>query len=457
MPVVKREATVFEFDYLGYGSKASESPRIHKISEDAYSYLKSLCLCEESESRFLQLKLIDSCEVLQVQNYAGVLFTPDGTQIEVLPKVAKKNKSEGAAKQSRASLLMMLKTLKSFRHLQTQNAHLAKNNMPLLEVFISQFLATVNTLIKRGLRSDYVRKEYNVTFLKGKLLVTKQVQYNFINKHKFYVEYDEYLQDRPVNRLIHSALSKINTYSRSAENQKLARELLFAFSDIPFSKNFKNDFSSIKLDRGMNYYEAPLAWTRLILEGFSPLTMQGQSNAFSLLFPMEAVFESYVAAILSKHLPDGLSLTTQARSESLVTHNNKNCFLLKPDLLLQHSSGQNKGQNYSVLDTKWKIVDKDNGKNKYGLSQSDLYQMFAYGHKYLNGNGELFLIYPDHDGLDGAIKHSFDFDDGGHLKLWVVPFDITAKTIDTERLKLPEDCLLKNKERYIESDQAIVN
>lgn len=195
MPVVKKETTVFEFGYLGCGAKADESSRIRKISDDAYLYLKSLCLCDESESRFLQLKLIDSCEVLQVQNYAGVLFTPDGTQIEVLPKVAKKNKSVGAANQSRASLLMMLKTLKSFRHLQTQNAHLAKNNMPLLEVFISQFLSAVNALIKRGLRSDYVRREDNLTFLKGKLLVTKQVQHNFINKHKFFVEYDEYLQD----------------------------------------------------------------------------------------------------------------------------------------------------------------------------------------------------------------------------------------------------------------------
>lgn len=445
MPVVKKETTVFEFGYLGCGAKAHESSRIRKISEDAYLYLKNLCLCDESESRFLQLKLIDSCEVLQVQNYAGVLFTPDGTQIEVLPKVAKKNKSEGAATQSRASLLMMLKTLKSFRHLQTQNAHLAKNNMPLLEVFISQFLATVNTLIKRGLRSDYVRREDNLTFLKGKLLVTKQVQKNFINKHKFYVEHDEYIQDRPVNRLIHSALSKVNSYSRSAENQKLARELLFAFSDIPFSKNVKNDFASVNIDRGMNYYEAPIAWTRLILEGFSPLTMQGKSNAFSLLFPMEAVFESYVAVILSKYLPDGLSLTTQARSESLVTHNKKKRFLLKPDLLVQYIGGEAKCKNHCVLDTKWKIVDKNSDKKKYGLSQSDLYQMFAYGHKYLDGAGELFLIYPDHDGFDEAIKHSFDFDNDEKLKLWVVPFDITAEAIDSKRLKLPDSCLFKSK------------
>ena len=218
---VKKQLSVFEFAYLGFGVKAVLSDRITVIPEGAYSYLKNLCLCDESESRFLRNRVIDSCEVLQVQNYAGVLFTPDGTQIEVLPKQAKKLLGDEALKQSRASLLMMLKALKMFRHLQTNNAHLLKNKMPLLEVFVGQFLTSVNNLVKRGLHSDYLRREDNITYLKGKLLVGKQIQHNAINKHKFYAEYDEYLLDRPVNRLIHSALTKVIRFTRSANNQKL--------------------------------------------------------------------------------------------------------------------------------------------------------------------------------------------------------------------------------------------
>ncbi|GHE85932.1 McrC family protein [Thalassotalea profundi] len=457
MLVVKKQVTVFEFGYLGNGDdksgKAQASPKIKAISEKAYEYLKSLCLCDESESRFLRLKQIDSCEVLQVQNYAGVLFTPDGTQIEVLPKVAKKLASEKVEDESRGSLLMMLKALKQFRHLQTHNANLAKNKIPLLEVFISQFLSSVNTLIKRGLRSDYVRCEDNLAFLKGKLLVGNQVQHNFVNKHKFYVEYEEYLQDRPVNRLIHSALKKVANYSRSANNQKLIQELSFAFADIPMSTNIKNDFASIKLDRGMSYYEAPLAWARLILEGFSPLTMQGKSNAFSLLFPMEAVFESYVASILRKDLPERLSLKTQASSEYLVSHKqkgqDKNLFQLKPDLLLRHTAGNHENKNACVLDTKWKLINQKDEGNKYGLSQADFYQMFAYGHKYLKGKGELVLIYPSHDDFQETIEQSFNFnesdDNSELLRLWIVPFNISASVPENEsRFKWPKgSCLAR--------------
>ena len=427
MPEVKKQTTVFEFGYLVNGDdksgKVPASPQIKPISGEAYNYLRKLCLCDDSESRFMRLKQVDSCEVLQVKNYAGVIFTPDGTQIEVLPKVAK-NSDDSA---SRVSLLMMLKSLKQFRHLQTNNANLAENKIPLLEVFISQFLASVNTLIKRGLKSDYVLKEDNVAFLKGKLLVGKQVKHNFINKHKFYVEYEEYLQDRPVNRLIHTALVKVKSYSRSANNQKLLQELLFAFANIPLSNNVKNDFASVKLDRGMKYYEAPLAWAKLIIDGFSPLTLQGKSNAFSLLFPMEAVFESFVAQYLKKHITGFGEVSAQVSTKSLVDYGNIPYFLLKPDLYISRKSDTDKS-NDIVLDTKWKLINEKNSKrkDKFGLSQADFYQMLGYGHTYLNGEGDLVLIYPKTDVFSSAFPDSFNYD-GGVLKLWVVPFDIQAK------------------------------
>jgi len=175
---------------------------------------------------------------------------------------------------------------------------------------------------------------------------------------------------------------------------------------------------------------------------FSPLTMQGKNKAFSLLFPMEAVFESYVASALAKRLPNDLRLKTQASSEYLVLHKSKKIFQLKSDLLFQHV---NNSENACVFDARWKLVSytgKSDEKSKYGLSQADFYQMFAYGHQYLKGEGELFLIYPSHEDFQEAIKHSFDVNQ--KLKLWIVPFDISAETPDEKRLILPYNCALKS-------------
>ncbi|MCD5997555.1 hypothetical protein KDX38_28945, partial [Pseudomonas sp. CDFA 602] len=74
-----------------------------------------------------------------------------------------------------------------------------------------------------------------------------------------------------------------------------------------------------------------------------------------------------------------------------------------------------------VLDTKWKRLDSTSGSKNYGLSQSDFYQLFAYGQKYLGGEGDLVLIYPRRASFQEALP-GFEFSAG--LRLWVVPFDL---------------------------------
>jgi len=429
---------IFEFDFLVSEKSQSEDQtlddNVKKISDPAFQYLKQLCLLGGKDSRLLKLRSIKRLEVLQLQNYAGVIFTPDKTQIEVLPKVGRQGDDVDLARQS---LLMMLKTLKGFRHIETKQANIASQKMPLLEVFISQFLLSVNAVIKRGLRSDYIAREDNLTFLKGKLNIGKQIRHNFINKHKFYVEYDEFLQDRPANRLLHSALRLVNNYTRSSKNQKLLRELLFAFNEIPQSRDYKLDLTRLKIDRGMDYYQRPLEWARLILEGFSPQSMQGKNHAPSLLFPMEAVFESYVAKLLHQQIASDYKVKEQIQSETLVRHDEQNWFRLKPDLVIEH-----KGDVKVVLDTKWKVLDQSNGTAKYGLSQADFYQMFAYGQKYLKGKGDMFLLYPQTEKFTKAIKSSFCYNPNPNeedkLHLWIVPVDLSEGAVDAPRIIWPE-------------------
>ncbi|NIY88113.1 McrC family protein [Vibrio campbellii] len=422
--------TVFEYGYLTCDKAASDELGAKPISKRAFEYLKDVSLSagESDTNKCLGLTKRFGHELLQVKNYVGVLFTPTGEHIEVLPKTGRKSATqEQAVSESREMLLMMLQHLGSFRYVSSNQASIATKQMPLLEVFISQFLQSVNTLVKRGLKSDYVTQEDNLHFQKGKLKVSQQIRYNVVNKHKFYVEYDEYLINRPANRLLKTALLKLDNYTRLATNQKLLRELQFAFAEVPTSKSAKQDINALKLDRGMVDYHSPIAWAKLILDGFSPLSMKGDSSALSLLFPMEAVFESYVASVLRTQLPDGAELTTQASSKYLVTHNARNQFQLKPDLLITLPDGSK-----LILDTKWKLVDTE--EHNYGLSQSDLYQMFAYGHKYLNGEGDLFLIYPAHQSFNQPIEYSLDFSDT--LKLWVVPFEFDLN--GDSRLILPD-------------------
>jgi len=94
------------------------------------------------------------------------------------------------------------------------------------------------------------------------------------------------------------------------------------------------------------------------------------------------------------------------------------------------------------MDSKWKRVDgtlraygDDEGVQKYGLSQSDFYQLFAYGQKYLDGKGEMLLIYPQTTNFSAPLP-VFHFSDD--LCLWVLPFDLnTGMLLLSPNMRLP--------------------
>ena len=419
--------SVFEYDLLGSGKAASVGAK--PVPPQVFNYLEALSLASNQGSQFLKLTSRSGFKLLQVQNYAGMLSTPHGFQLEILPKVGKNLTAANA----RQTLLTMLSHLPGFRHIQTQQATLQAQRMPLLEIFINQFLRSVSQLLKQGLRSDYVSEQGNLAFMKGKLMLSAQLRHNAVNRHKFCVDYDDYMPDCAANRLLHSALDKLLSLKLSSENQRWLYELRFAFDGIPLSRDIERDINNLRLERGMAHYNEPMAWAQLILRGMSPSALQGNTKAISLLFPMEAVFESFVAQTLPYELPSHLKVLPQAATYSLVKHGVKDCFKLRPDLLIQSNKPV---QTEMVMDTKWKLVNSSQQtKSLYGLAQADFYQMFAYGQKYLGGNGEMYLIYPAHDDFSQPIPQHFAFSET--LKLWVVPYRIMAKR--GERMMWPND------------------
>ena len=427
--------TIFEFDKLVEEKTGavglSVPPRI-------FTWLDAQCLSSDDDTpSWLKLTQLNGQRAIQVTSYVGVIRAPCGFQIEVLPKTGKHTSPDEA----RALLIQMLKCLVGFRHLKSANADLIAERMPLLEVFIQQFLLAVASLVKRGLRSDYVARQDNLFALRGRLLVSQQITQNLIRRDRFFTEHDEFSQNRPENRLIHTALRYVLTMCRSQENQRVARELSFIFAEVPLSVEVALDIQRIRLDRGMGYYESALDWAKLILLGLSPISGKGKHHAPSLLFPMEALFEAYVEKHLARQLRGDFVLKPQASSQHLVAHEEQRWFRLKPDLLVKQ-----KQSTRMVLDTKWKLLDaaKKNGREKYQLSQADFYQLFAYGHHYLDGTGDIVLIYPQTDAFNQPLP-VFDFPKAIGMRLWVVPFCLKTRQITLPNLSALNTYFHQNK------------
>ncbi len=352
---------------------------------------------------------------LKLDNFVGVMQTPCGTLLEVLPKHTN-NASNEAADESRALLIKMISAALDLPVRSTDKTDIETFPHPLLEWVMKQFVLSLDHLVKRGLRFDYQRIEEEQRYLRGQLDVVKQLRQPPGRAHIFNIRHDLFLPDRPENRLLKSALLRVCKTTKQPDTWRWSHELAGLLAEIPSSRDIQSDFLQWQNDRLMAHYQPIRPWCELVLGQQMPLAMRGATQGISLLFPMEKLFERYVEVHLRKQLPAPYLLKAQSAGLSLCKHNDRDMFQLRPDLLVQHNQ-----RNVLVLDTKWKLISSSDRDDKYGLSQSDFYQLFAYGHKYLAGRGEMVLIYPRTDKFTNVLP-PFDFTN--ELRLWVAPFDM---------------------------------
>lgn len=354
-------------------------------------------------------------DTLTAQNFVGVIQTPSGNQIEILPKTSVSASEEAA----RDILIKMLVELRDSPFHEGVMANLHAHNMPLFELLIGQFLKHVGNIVRKGIARKYVDQEGNLVFLRGKLQLREHIKRNMIDQSRFYCEYDEYERNRPINRLIKGALEVCLKVSRSAANRQLCREYLYWFDQVPITKDYKSDFRAMKQDRFVNHYQKALPICRLILARLNPLTKQGQNQCISVLFDMNRVFEHYVASKLGTKITRW-SLKTQVSQQYLVErYRDKPIFRLIPDLEFS------RGELCVIADTKWKLIDEN--EKPHNISQTDLYQMFTYLKKYLAFQTVkvVVLVYPATDNFKRPLE-PFWFDRQQTEVLMVLPYDLQS-------------------------------
>ena len=348
---------------------------------------------------------------ITVKNYVGLIQMKDGFQVQILPKISFGEEEDSGNARTKRIFLRMLRSMKDFPSKTFNDASLKVDQMNLYEIFINMYLQEVRHLVKRGIKSAYVSQEDNLRYYKGKLLVGQHLRANLVHKERFYVGYEEFLSNSPENRLVKSTLEKLQKITSSAENSKEIRQLLTAFELVESSANYQKDFSKVVIDRNTKDYEMLMQWSKVFLMNKSFTTFSGSTTSRALLFPMESVYESYVSQQMKKVFrPDGWDISTQDKGHYLFMNPRKQ-FALRPDIVLT------KDDHTIILDTKWKNLINNERKN-YGISQSDMYQMYAYSKKYKTS--EIWLLYPINDEMRDSKLIKFDSGDGTTVNLFFV-------------------------------------
>ena len=351
---------------------------------------------------------------LAASKYVGVVTTKRGTVVEILPKIDLGGEPDPDHETTRCLLLRMLRSWRRFEKVPTlpESGIRAMRRFPMLEVFVRQFLTNLNTLTRGGLARRYVPVEENLPHLRGRLLFREQIRENLVNQARFYVAHDELSVNRPANRLIHSALTRLTPLVRDTENRRLMQQMRVGFADVPRSDNPHADWQRHQVDRSMPHYGPVMQWVGLFLLGHGLVTLSGRHRNLSMLFPMEQVFEDFVTHSFRRYQSD-YRVTAQGPQKPLASLDGRDAFMMKPDISLR------KGARVAfILDAKWKNLDTSFDAPRHGIDQADLYQLYAYAKGY--DCNAVALVYPRSQNFRTKLQYRL-LDD---VTLLCLPFDV---------------------------------
>lgn len=359
-------------------------------------------------------------KVITAKNYVGIIAMKDGTTIEILPKIY--SREAGDDVRAKKLLIDMLKTLHNSpcKNLQSSNVNIAKMNI--FDIFIRMFINEVFFIAKRRLRRGYETVSENSGVFKGKLIFSEHIKRNFAHKERSFVEYDMFSSNRAENKVIKVALLYLYRRASSVKNKTDIKTLLGFFNDVEPSEDYKTDFKGIIDDRNMKDYKQALAWSRIFLDGKSFTSFSGSEVSLALLFPMEALFESYITKLLKKELNGKeFSVSAQDKTHYLFDEPVRK-FLIKPDIAVRRKSDN----EVFIFDTKWKLL-SDNKPN-LGIAQPDMYQMYAYGKKYCAES--VTLVYPFSADV-GEREYKYKSKDGVEVQVKFIDLYDVKKSIST--------------------------
>jgi len=154
------------------------------------------------------------------------------------------------------------------------------------------------------------------------------------------------------------------------------------------------------------------------------MIFHGNTISRALLYPMEKLFEDYIAYLFRKYT-NGYTIKTQEKKYYILNQKANiedkeysiNRFLLKPDMVINNG--------IAIIDTKWKLIEASNFNNKdKNISEADIYQMHAYGRKYSSAIGQsckLVMLYPMWPKFTSKLPQ---FTYGDNITLDIIPFNL---------------------------------
>lgn len=345
---------------------------------------------EASDRRFQPFLRFDGNRI-RANNFVG--FIQHGNDvIEIYPKVFKQLPDARLQKE-----LMLRHIFYWFRYCRRWRFPFNPTSLDVFET--DEFPELIINLIAHQFLETISEQPLTMYQQIEESLVTPRGTVNFgryaaksISYGKFHIlecDHEPFLFDNRVNRIIKYCSRLLLGQTKFHESQRLLQEIIFILDDVEDTACSVTDIDKVALNSFFEDYTGLMNICRLIISQNLYSNTAYDLTQWCLLFPMEYIFEDFVAGFLEKHFQDYWKVEYQKSDEYL--SNDPVAFRLQHDILLTSKSDSRK---QIIVDTKYKLRDLNfKSDPKKGIAQGDLYQMVSYAVK--RGCTDVALIYPN--------------------------------------------------------------
>jgi 5-methylcytosine-specific restriction endonuclease McrBC regulatory subunit McrC len=275
-------------------------------------------------------------------------------------------------------LLNLLRSAGYLSYLHQGSAEVRAETLDPLEALISEVAKEMSNALREGHPRRYEEVREDSPVLRGRIDFT-QLSTRLPGSAIIPIRYSPLGVDNQLAQVVKGIARFLHRITRSAVNRQRLGMVLSSLSSVENKVVNVAQVDAIVLSRYEMHWSKTLAVGRLLLSGQSPdPTFGGDNQAFSLLFPMQHLYERALRRILAIAI-EGSSMSVKSRSESLFlfvdTEDQSGVVRLRPDYVFNRG-----GRPVAIGDAKWKRANESG--ISHGIKREDFYQIYAYLTRY---------------------------------------------------------------------------
>lgn len=297
--------------------------KAQEIALDVSVIEKKFLFANDSNKICLDLDLKDDLISMQTGYYVGIdWLIPNQWVVHIPPKVDKADKQ--------TDYLSMLFTCMKDKEIARYIKRLCDINFskPDIEVdsrddlltpfLVAQFMNLMRVIVQKGLKKSYYKVEKNlVNKAKGKILVSKTLNTNFVKqrKNKIFCEYEEFGINNLENRVLKKALIFAQSYLKQFPLN--VQEMAGIFNFVSPAFELVDDdvdiatIKNVKTNTFFKEYPEAINLAKLILRrfGYNLQNIEGLKHSYRVppfWIDMPLLFELYVYRLLKSKFGDAV-------------------------------------------------------------------------------------------------------------------------------------------------------